>query len=62
MLLHRSQNSIRLARSSRTILLIVLNLLLVVSLACSLPGMFGPSPTSTPTAEPTGSVPVSEVP
>jgi alpha-2-macroglobulin len=62
MLPHPSQNSIRLARSSRAVLLIVLNLLLVVSLACSLPGMFGPSPTSTPTAEPTGSVPVSEVP
>jgi hypothetical protein len=61
MLPHPSQNSIRPARSSRTLLLIVFNLLLVVSLACSLPGMFRPSPTSTPTVEPTGSVPVSEV-
>jgi alpha-2-macroglobulin len=61
MLPHPSQKSIRPVRSSRPLLLIVLNLLLVVSLACSLPGIFGPSPTSTPTAEPTGIVPGSEV-
>ncbi len=48
-------------RSMRFSLLAVLNLLLIVSLACSLPGVFQGSPTPTPTGVDTSSETLSEV-
>jgi alpha-2-macroglobulin len=47
-------------RSSRFRLLLLLNLLLVVSLACSLPGFLGGTPTATPSLEPLESQPSDE--
>jgi uncharacterized protein YfaS (alpha-2-macroglobulin family) len=54
------RRSIRISHSTRFRLLLVLNVLLMASLACSLPGIFQGSPTATPSPLPPASEPAAE--